>query len=226
MPASITCAIATGCRSSMLRNGRRIPGKSWGVTRRAWLGSQRFERSAQAAHLRDLPASARPGRPPDRGARARHRGARRGGAVAQARRPAALPARDRHPDSARDRGRSGRLRALRLGRGVHGLCGSRPLRALLRRQPQAGIDHQGWQLPSAPPARRGGLEPAGPPAGWVPRSPAVSAGRTRSRSSAPGAVSSRMQGRGKPRQKIVVALARELAGFVWATATDQPLRRS
>jgi len=35
-----------------------------------------------------------------------------------------------------------------------------------------------------------------------------------------------MQGRGKPRQKIVVALARELAGFVWATATDQPLRRS
>ena len=73
----------------MLRNGRRIPGKSWGVTRRAWLGSQRFERSAQAAHLRDLPASARPGRPPDRGARARHRGARRGGAVAQARRPAA-----------------------------------------------------------------------------------------------------------------------------------------
>jgi transposase len=34
----------------------------------------------------------------------------------------------------------------------------------------------------------------------------------------------RMQGRGKPRQKIVVAVARELAGFVWATATEQPLR--
>jgi transposase len=34
----------------------------------------------------------------------------------------------------------------------------------------------------------------------------------------------RMASRGKPHQKIVVALARELAGFVWAIATDQPLR--
>jgi transposase len=36
----------------------------------------------------------------------------------------------------------------------------------------------------------------------------------------------RMAGRGKPNQKIVVACARELAGFVWAIATDQPLRQS
>jgi transposase len=35
----------------------------------------------------------------------------------------------------------------------------------------------------------------------------------------------RMAGRGKPQQKIVVACARELAGFVWAIATKQPLRR-
>jgi transposase len=34
----------------------------------------------------------------------------------------------------------------------------------------------------------------------------------------------RMAGRGKPQQKIVVACARELAGFVWAIATDPPLR--
>jgi transposase len=34
----------------------------------------------------------------------------------------------------------------------------------------------------------------------------------------------RMAGRGKPQQKIVVACVRELAGFVWAIATDQPLR--
>jgi transposase len=34
----------------------------------------------------------------------------------------------------------------------------------------------------------------------------------------------RMAGRGKPQQKIAVACARELAGFVWAIATDQPLR--
>jgi transposase len=36
----------------------------------------------------------------------------------------------------------------------------------------------------------------------------------------------RMAGRGKPSQKIVVACARELAGFVWAIATDQPMRTS
>jgi transposase len=36
----------------------------------------------------------------------------------------------------------------------------------------------------------------------------------------------RMAGRGKPSQKIVVACARELAGFVWAIATDQPLRNA
>jgi transposase len=35
----------------------------------------------------------------------------------------------------------------------------------------------------------------------------------------------RMAARGKPHQKIVVACARELAGFVWAIATDQPLRQ-
>jgi transposase len=34
----------------------------------------------------------------------------------------------------------------------------------------------------------------------------------------------RMAGRGKPQQKIVVACARELAGFVWAITTEQPLR--
>jgi len=36
----------------------------------------------------------------------------------------------------------------------------------------------------------------------------------------------RMAARGKPSQKIVVACARELAGFVWAIATDQPLRNT
>ena len=34
---------------------------------------------------------------------------------------------------------------------------------------------------------------------------------------------SRMRSRGKDERTIVVAVARELAGFVWATATDQPL---
>jgi transposase len=34
----------------------------------------------------------------------------------------------------------------------------------------------------------------------------------------------RMAARGKPTQKIVVACARELAGFVWAIATEQPIR--
>jgi hypothetical protein len=34
---------------------------------------------------------------------------------------------------------------------------------------------------------------------------------------------SRMRSRGKDERTIVVAVARELAGFVWAVATDQPL---
>jgi hypothetical protein len=33
-----------------------------------------------------------------------------------------------------------------------------------------------------------------------------------------------MGGRGKPHPKIVVACARDLAGFVWAIATEQPMR--
>lgn len=36
----------------------------------------------------------------------------------------------------------------------------------------------------------------------------------------------RMGTRGKPRQKIVVACAGELAGFVWAIAAKQPVRAS
>lgn len=36
----------------------------------------------------------------------------------------------------------------------------------------------------------------------------------------------RMAARGKPPQKIVVACARELAGFVWAIATEQPPRNA
>lgn len=35
----------------------------------------------------------------------------------------------------------------------------------------------------------------------------------------------RMSGRGKPSPTIAVAVARELCGFVWAIATDQPLRQ-
>jgi transposase len=36
----------------------------------------------------------------------------------------------------------------------------------------------------------------------------------------------RMAARGKPQQKLAVACARGLAGFVWAIATEQPLRTS
>jgi hypothetical protein len=55
------------------------------------------------------------------------------------------------------------------------------------------------------------------------------AGAERIEGELPGAVSNlyrrwRIAGRGKLPQKIVVARARELAGFVWAIATDQALR--
>ena len=43
---------------------------------------------------------------------------------------------------------------------------------------------------------------------------------------APGKASAEAQNTRRPpsKQKIVVACARELAGFVWAIATEQPLR--
>jgi len=74
-----------------------------------------------AAGLRYLRARARPRRLPDRGARAFDPGDGRAGSMARAGGEAALPARRRHADRARDRGRDRRLQPLRIGRGVHRL---------------------------------------------------------------------------------------------------------
>ncbi|MDP8943273.1 MAG: IS110 family transposase [Actinomycetota bacterium] len=216
----------------MLRNGARIPGKSWGITRRAWLGAQSFERPAQQLtfetylHALDLV---------DRRIEVLEREI---AALAQAEPWRALV---------------GRLRCLR---------GIDTLTALAIAVEVGDFDRFGSaeefmayvglvpsERSSGDSRRQGSITKAGNShlrrllveAAWNQRArPQVGAELARrQRGQDPLAVERawrcqqrlsrrwrRMQGRGKPRQKIVVAVARELSGFVWATATAQPLRRS
>ena len=95
-----------------LRHGRLLPTSAWTVTRRAWLGQQRFEHAGRAAHLRHLPARRRSRRRTDRATRAGDPGDRRAGAVASARRATALLARRRHLHRARAGRRDRRLQPL------------------------------------------------------------------------------------------------------------------
>ena len=151
--ASSCCATAGGCRQVC-----------WGVTRR---------RVAGLARASSCPTSSRPSTTylprvdhVDRRIevlerRARPRRRRR--PVARAGRAAALPARDRHADRARPGRRGRRLQPLQDRRAVHELRRAGPLRALLRRAPPPGLDHQGRQQPRPPAARRGRLAPAPAP---------------------------------------------------------------
>ena len=215
----------------MLRNGRPIPGKSWGVTRRAWLGAQRFERSAQQLtfetylHALDLV---------DRRIEALEREI------------ATLAS------SEPWRGLVGRLRCLRgidtlTALGIAVEVGDFD-RFRTAEEFMAYVGLVPSERSSGDSRRQGSITKAGNShlrrllveAAWNQRArPQVGATLAR-RQSGQDALAverawrcqqrlhrrwRRMQGRGKPRQKIVVAVARELSGFVWATATDQPLGR-
>ena len=147
-------------------------------------------------------------------------------------RAAALPARRRDADRARAGGGDRRLQPLPNGRGVHGLRRPRPLRALFGRAAAARIDHQGRQRAHTSAAGRVGLARTPPPQRRLSaRAPPTRPGRRRDRArlALPATPPPALATDGRPRQtakKIVVACARELAGFVWAIATDQPLRSS
>ncbi len=218
----------------LLRHGLRMPNKSWGVTRRRWLGSLSFEHSHQQQafltylHALDLidRRIEQLERDLDHAAQARP--------VGRTGRAAALPARDRHAD----RARAGRRDRHRL----EPLPDRRAVHELRRARPSA----------STPPARsrsQGPITKAGNghvrrllvEAAWHQRQrPRVGAAlAARQRDQDPLVLErawraqqrlhrrwTRMAGRGKPHQKIVVATARELAGFVWAIATNQPLRNA
>ena len=231
--ASIGCATATGSRSSACATG--------GCCRPARGGSCAASGSASSGS--SSPPSSSPSTPTCtrstsstrriEAARARDPGDGRAGAVAGAGRPAALPARHRHADRDRARGRDRRLQPLPRAR-------------------RSSWRSSGWCPRSTPPASGAGRarsrrSATATSAGCWSSRPGTRAAARRSATSSPAANAAktpavierawrcqqrlyerwqRMAGRGKPHQKIVVACARELAGFVWAIATDQPLRSS
>jgi hypothetical protein len=101
----------------------------------------------------------------------------------------------------------------------------------LRGVAQAGLDHEGRRHPTSGGcwSRRPGTPVAAPQVGYEPA--------RRQRGQDPAVIERawrcqqrlfkrwrRMAARGEAHQKIVVACARELAGFVRAIASDQPLR--
>lgn len=214
----------------LLRNDRRPPGKSWGVTRRQWLGSQRFSDPAQQAafdsylHALDL-VDARI----DVLERELDRVAREGPWAELVGRLRCLRGVDTLTalGIAVEIGDFQRFRSAEEFMAYVGLVPSERSSGEKRRQgsiTKAGNSH----------VRRLLVEAA-----WNQRArPQVGATLARrQRDQDPLVIERawrcqqrlnrrwrRMHGRGKPRQKIVVAVARELAGFVWAIATDQPLR--
>jgi transposase len=122
----------------------------------------------------------------------------------------------------------GEFTRFRTSEPVHGVCRPGANRALLRRVPAPRVDHERRQQH----VRRLLVEAA-----WHGRlRPKVGYELARrQRDQDPLVIERawraqqrlhhrwwRMAGRGKPQQKIAVAFARELAGFVWAIATDQP----
>jgi hypothetical protein len=165
-----------------LRHRRRLPGSSWSVVRRKWLGEQcfgfapeqlTFDTYIHAVDLVDARIEALEKSDPGDG---------RAGALVRARRQAALSARHRHADRPRPGRGDRRLRPLPDSGGVDGLRRARALGALLRRAPPAGVDHQGRQQPRAPAVGRGGLARAPPPEGRLrPRPPPTRPARRRHR---------------------------------------------
>lgn len=212
-----------------LRHGLDMPGKSWGVTRRGWLATQKFPFAAQQCafdhylHALDLVD----------------------------RRVAALDTKIQEM-SQEDEFRElvGRLRCLRgidtlTAMGIATEVGdfSRFERA---EQFMAFVGLVPTEHSSGEQRRRGGIAKVGNAhvrrllveAAWHARMrPKVGYElERRQRGQSETTVErayrcqvrlhrqfSRMAARGKPRQKIVVACARELSGFVWAIATEQPL---
>ena len=215
----------------LLRNDRRLPGKSWGVTRRRWLAAERFELDAQQQtfdtylHALDLV---------DRRIEALEREL---AAVAAEGPWAELVAKLRclrGVDTltalglAVEVGDFNRFQTAEEFMAFVGLVPSEHSSGTERRQgsiTKAGNGHlrrllveAAWNQRARPRVgatvarRQRGQDPLVIERAW--RCQQRLHRRWR-----------RMQSRGKPHQKIVVAVARELAGFVWAIATDQPLRQ-
>jgi transposase len=213
-----------------LRHGRRLPTQSWGVARRKWLAVQRFEFAAQQqtfdsyVHAVDLV---------DRRIEALERAIR---------------------DSAEQRPWRQLVAKLRCLRGIDTLTALALVaeigdfeRFSSAEEFMAFVGLVPSEHSSGEQRRQGSITKAGNAhvrrlvveSAWhARRRPTVGYELARRQRGQDAAVIERawrcqkrlhqrwqrMASRGKPHQKIVVACARELAGFVWAIATNQPLR--
>jgi transposase len=216
----------------LLRNGRRLPGKSWGVTRRRWLGEQRFAfKALQLAydhylHALDL-VDAR--------------------IAALEQEIATLAAQGLWAELV------GKLRCLRGVESLTALGIAVEIGDFARFESAEEFMSFVGLVPSARSSgvrrRQGTITKVGDAhvrrllveAAWhARRRPTVGPELHRRQRGHNALVLerswrcqqrlyqrwSRMSARGKLPQKTVVACARELAGFVWAIATEQPLRSS
>jgi transposase len=213
-----------------LRHGRRLPTQSWGVARRKWLAVQRFEFAAQQqtfdsyVHALDLV---------DRRIEALERAIRDSAEQRQWRQLVAKLRCLRGIDTltalalVTEIGDFERFQSAEEFMAFVGLVPSEHSSGEKRRQgsiTKAGNAHvrrllveSAWHARRRPTVgyelarRQRGQDPAVIERAWRCQK------RLHQRWQ-------RMASRGKPHQKIVVACARELAGFVWAIATNQPLR--
>jgi transposase len=214
-----------------LRHGRRLPGKSWGVTRRRWLSAQRFPFPAQQRAFEDYLHAVDP---VDRRVEALERSIAE---VAEQRAWARLVA------GLRCLRGVDTLTALALVVEIGDLHRFRTAEEFMSFVGLVPSEHSSGER-----RRQGSITKVGNAharrllveAAWHGRlRPQVGAELARrQRDQQPAVIERawraqqrlhrrwrRMTARGKPNQKIVVACARELAGFVWAIAADQPLGR-
>ena len=108
-----------------------------------------------------------------------------------------------------------------------GVCRPRAVGALERDETGARRDHQNRQRPSAARPRRSRLALSPPSVRRRRASARANAARRRPSSRTPGprssgciVATSGSPARGKPKQHVVTAVARELTGFVWAALTQ------
>jgi transposase len=207
-----------------------MPTKCWGVTRRAWLAKQTFDFAAQQHAFDDYLGALDL---VDRRIEALEREVRQ---TAEREPWAQLVAQLRclrGIDTLTALGivcEVGDFSRFETAEEFMGFTGLVPSERASGERRKAGLDHEIRQRPPAA-AGRGGLgRPPPPQVGYQLA--------RRQRGQHPAVIERawrcqqrlhkrwrRMAARGKPHQKIVVACARELAGFVWAIATDQPLRQ-
>ena len=214
----------------MLRHGRALPGKSWGIGRRKWLADQRFPFPAQQQTLGDYLHAVD---------------------LVDAR----IGQLERALEEAAVNGPwAGLVARLRCLRGIDTLTALGIVceigdftRFKTAEQFMAFVGLVPSEHSSGESQRRGSITKAGNShvrrllveAAWhAHKRPKVSYELTRRQQGQDPIVIERawrcqqrlhrrwwrMTGRGKPSQKTVVACARELAGFIWAIATQHPLR--